>query len=160
MQTATMSLDRPYTDLMPKDIFIFLLYGTYFTMPPGSAFLNFVIASYWLWHFPVSHTARLLPGLYKNVEKEPYFKIIIDFYKVLKSIKKQGLATLEEKKELKQIEQTIEEISPTPRLLLAKYYPNVLLGAVVLAFVNYRLHRIFPETMKLLFGESIWQHFQ
>ncbi|RZM28078.1 MAG: hypothetical protein EOO88_10420, partial [Pedobacter sp.] len=84
------------------------------------------------------------------MEKEPYFKIIIDRYKVLKSIKKQGLATLEEKEEFKKIEQTIEEISPTPRLLLAKYYPNVLLGAVVLAFVNYQLHRIFPETMKLL----------
>ena len=160
MQTATISLDRPYTDLMPKDVFILLLYASCFAMPPGSALLNFIIASLWQWRSPVSHTARLLPGLYMNVEMRPSFEMIIDRYKELKSKKKQGLATLEEKKELIQIKQTIEEVSPKPRLSLAKYHLNWLLGALVLSFINYQLYRLFPDPMRLLFGESLWQQLQ
>ena len=160
METATTSLKRPYTDLMPKDVFILLLYAACFAMPPGSALLNFVIASLWQWRSQISHTARLLPGLYINLENQPSFETIIDSYKELRSKKKQGLATREEKQELNQIKQTIEEVSPQPRLSLAKYHLNWLLGAAVLAFINYQLYRLFPDPMRLLFGESLWQHLQ
>ena len=159
MEIATTRLERPYTDLMPKEVFIFLIYAACFAMPPGSALVNFVIASLWQWRSQVSHTARLLPGLYINLEKQPSFKMIIDRYKELKSKKKQGLVTLEERKELNQIKHTIEEVSPKPRLLLARYRLNWLVGAAVLAFTNYQLYRLFPDPMRLLFGETIWQRF-
>ena len=57
MEIATTHLERPYTDLMPKEVFIFLIYAACFAMPPGSALLNFVIASLWQWRSQVSHTA-------------------------------------------------------------------------------------------------------
>lgn len=160
METATTSLKRPYTDLMAKEIFVCVLYAACFAMPPGSAFFNFIIASLWLWRSQFSQTRRRLPGLQMNVEQQPAFEIIIDRYKELKSKRNKGVATLDDRVEFNKIKQTIAELSPEPKLSLAKYRPNWLLAAAVLVSIYYRSHLLFPDAMRQLFGEPIWKQFQ
>ena len=158
METLTTRLKRPLTDLMPQDLLCIILYLSCLMAHPGSALLNLILFCTWQWRSSPGKMARLLPGLYINQDEQPDFKNILKQYKKLKAAKKQGLLSVEQKREFGAIKETIAEISPKPRYMIYKYRPDIILIAAVICHSVYRLYVLFPDAMKLLFGEGIWQH--
>lgn len=158
METLTTSLKRPLTDLMPQDLLYIILYLSCLTFHPGSALVNLILIGTWQWRSSPRKMARLLPGIYMNQDEQPDFKGLLKQYKKLKAAKKQGWLSIEQKREFAALKGAIAELSPKPRYTIYKYRPDIILITTVVCYSVYRLYTLFPDTMRLLFGEGIWQH--